>query len=200
MIRQVWPLPHGHSVLSPFEASEDFTQACWQADEVIATSPSDLFYSFTRDGEEVVRLIVVDHPELDPGYGVPEAGDGLEIDFMEVAQGHRRQGFGTQAIELLRRQHPGPTMFARPPESEDAFWRSLGWERGLSPTVPEALTGTLSSALARCFGHADLSVDGSASGHQVTFSVARSPPLIAANLRFVACSERGARSTQHCAS
>jgi hypothetical protein len=78
VISQVWPAPHGHAVISPFEASEDFTQVCWQAEEVIATSPSDLFYGFTRSGEEVVRLIVVDHPELDPGYGVPEAGDGLE--------------------------------------------------------------------------------------------------------------------------
>jgi GNAT superfamily N-acetyltransferase len=128
VIRQVWPAPRGHAVLSPFEASEDFEQACWQANEVIAASPSDLFYAFTRAGEEVVRRIIVDHPDLDPGYGVPEAGEGLEIDFMEVADGRRRQGLGTQAIELLRQQHPGRTVFARPPESEDAFWRSLGWE------------------------------------------------------------------------
>jgi hypothetical protein len=67
VIRQVWPVPRGHSVLSPFEASEDFEQACWQANEVIAASPPDLFYTFTRAGEEVVRLIIVDHPELDPG-------------------------------------------------------------------------------------------------------------------------------------
>jgi GNAT superfamily N-acetyltransferase len=128
VIRQVWPAPHGHSVISPFEASEDFEQACWQADEVIAASPSDLFYTFTRAGQEVVRLIVVDRPEVDPGYGVPEAAEGLEIDFMEVADGRRRRGFGTRAIELLRRQQPGRTVFARPPESEDAFWQSLGWE------------------------------------------------------------------------
>ena len=47
---------------------------------------------------------------------------------MEVADGYRRQGFGTRAIGLLREQHPGRIMFARPPESEDAFWQSLGWE------------------------------------------------------------------------
>ena len=128
MIRQLWPVPRGHAVLSPFEASEDFEQACWQANEFITTSPNDLFYTFTRAGEEVVRMIVVDHPELDPGYGVPEAAEGLEIDFMEVASGYRRQGLGTQAIELLRRQHSARTVFARPPESEDAFWQSLGWE------------------------------------------------------------------------
>lgn len=128
MIWQVWPAPHGSSVISPFEASEDFTQACWQASEVINASPSDLYYSFTCAGEEVVRMIVVDHPEVDPGYGVPDAGEGLEIDFMEVADGYRRHGFGTQAIGLLRRQHPGRTVFARPPESEDAFWQSLGWD------------------------------------------------------------------------
>ncbi|MEV7135861.1 hypothetical protein AB0N24_23625 [Arthrobacter sp. NPDC093128] len=128
VIRQVWPAPHGHAVLSPFEASEDFEQACWQANEIIAISPTDLFYTFTKAGQEVVRLIVVDHPDVDPGYGVPEAAEGLEIDFMEVANGHRRRGFGTQSIELLRRQHPGKAVFARPPESEDAFWQSLGWE------------------------------------------------------------------------
>jgi len=50
VIRQVWPVPRGHSVLSPFEASEDFEQACWQANEVIAASPPDLFYTFTRAG------------------------------------------------------------------------------------------------------------------------------------------------------
>lgn len=70
VIRQVWPVPHGHGVISPFEASEEFSQDCWQANEVMAAGPSDLFYSFTRDGEEVVRLLVVDHPDLDPGYGV----------------------------------------------------------------------------------------------------------------------------------
>jgi hypothetical protein len=129
VIRRVWPAPHRHAVISPFEASEEFTQACWQAHEVIAASPSDLFYSFTRSGEEVVRLIVVDHPELDPGYGVPEAGEGLEVDFMEVAHGRHRQGLGTQAIALLRQQHPGRAVFARPPEGEEAFWRSLGWEQ-----------------------------------------------------------------------
>jgi hypothetical protein len=128
VIRQLWPAPHGHSVLSPFEASEDFEQACWQADEAIAASASDLFYTFTLAGKETVRMIVVDHPELDPGYGVPEAAEGLEIDFMEVASGYRRQGLGTQAIGLLRRQHPGRTVFARPPESEDPFWHSLGWD------------------------------------------------------------------------
>ncbi|MBT2595982.1 GNAT family N-acetyltransferase [Arthrobacter sp. ISL-72] len=138
VIRQVWPVPRGHSLLSSFEASEDFTQACWQANEVIAASPSDHFYTFTKDGEEIVRLIVVDHPEVDPGYGVPEAGNGLEIDFMEVADGHRRQGLGTQAIELVRQQHPGRSVFARPPESEDAFWQSLGWDH-----VRHAQDGTI---------------------------------------------------------
>ena len=74
VIRQVRPVPHGRLLISPFEASEDFTQACWQSNEAIITSPSDLFYSITRAGEEVVRLIVVDHPEVDTGYGIPGAG------------------------------------------------------------------------------------------------------------------------------
>ncbi|MGX9901302.1 hypothetical protein ACW0JT_18150 [Arthrobacter sp. SA17] len=45
-MHQVWPTSDGRAVLSPLEASEDFTQECWQANEVIATSPSDSFYSF----------------------------------------------------------------------------------------------------------------------------------------------------------
>ncbi|WP_332762699.1 hypothetical protein [Pseudarthrobacter sp.] len=47
VIRQDWSAPHGHSVISPFEAPEHFTQACWQANEIVVASPSDLFYSFT---------------------------------------------------------------------------------------------------------------------------------------------------------
>jgi len=74
VIRQVRPVPHGRLLISPFEASEDFTQACWQSNEAIINSPSDLFYSITRAGEEVVRLIVVDHPEVDTGYGITTPG------------------------------------------------------------------------------------------------------------------------------
>ena len=69
VIRQVRPVPHGRLLISPFEASEDFTQACWQSNEAIITSPSDLFYSITRAGEEVARLIVVDPPRLIPDTG-----------------------------------------------------------------------------------------------------------------------------------
>lgn len=47
---------------------------------------------------------------------------------MEVTEGRRRQGLGTRAIDLLRQQHPGRTVFVRPPGGEDAFWQSLGWE------------------------------------------------------------------------
>ncbi|WP_458113846.1 hypothetical protein M1D88_07105 [Arthrobacter sp. R1-13] len=57
-MQQVSPAPAGRAAaLSPFEASDDFTQDCWQASEVIATSESDHFYSFQRAGSEVVRVL-----------------------------------------------------------------------------------------------------------------------------------------------
>jgi hypothetical protein len=83
------------------------------------------------------RKTVYRHPAARNGYGVPDAGEGLEIDFMEVADGYRRHGFGTQAVGLLRRLHPGRTVFARPPESEDAFWQSRA---GTTPATPGAGT------------------------------------------------------------
>jgi hypothetical protein len=59
-VRQVWPASDGRAVLSPFDALEDFTQECWQADEVIAASAADSFYSFLRAGTEVVRMLLME--------------------------------------------------------------------------------------------------------------------------------------------
>ncbi|GAA4024728.1 hypothetical protein GCM10023063_01080 [Arthrobacter methylotrophus] len=82
-------------VFSPFESSEDRTQASWQANEVTTAFPSD--------------------PEMDSGNGVRQASNGLEIDFLEVADGSRRQGLGTQTIRPPRWQHsrPSPVPAAR---------------------------------------------------------------------------------------
>lgn len=128
-IQQVWPTPDGRAVLSPFEASEDFTQECWQANEVIAASPSDSFYSFLLSGEEVVRMLIVDPADPFDGYGLaPGPSAAVLIDFMEVAAGYRHQGYGSRAIELIKHHLPGRT-FTALPGGDEGFWTSMGWQR-----------------------------------------------------------------------
>ena len=71
VIRQVWPARRGRAAISPFEASEDVTQDCWRAAEVIAAPESVRFFRFQRAGEEVVRVLVVDFAEhVDSGCAV----------------------------------------------------------------------------------------------------------------------------------
>ncbi|WP_461165331.1 hypothetical protein [Arthrobacter sp. R4-81] len=128
-IRQVWPASDGRAVLSPFDASEDFTQECWQADEVIAASAADSFYSFLRAGTEVARMLLVDPAGPIDGYDVPQdLADAIHIDFIEVAGGYRGQGFGSRAVELVQQLFPGRTFVALPGGNE-GFWESLGWLR-----------------------------------------------------------------------
>lgn len=128
-VRQVWPASDGRAVLSPFEASEDFTQECWQADEVIAASAADSFYSFLREGAEVARMLLVDPAETIVDYDVPQdLADAVDIDFIEVASGYRGQGLGFRAVELVQQLFPGRTLVALPGGNE-GFWESLGWQR-----------------------------------------------------------------------
>lgn len=128
-MRQVWPTSEGRAVLSPFEASEDFTQECWQANEVIAASPSDSFYSFLLAGQEVVRMLIVDPVGPFDGYGLaPEPTAAVLIDFMEVAASYRHQGYGSRAVELMQKHLPGRTVVALP-GGDEGFWTSMGWQR-----------------------------------------------------------------------
>ncbi|MCY1210866.1 hypothetical protein D9M72_225640 [compost metagenome] len=69
------------------------------------------------------------------------------LDFLDIADGYRLHGFDTCAIGLLRLQHPGTKVSARPPESERRRLAIPGLGprvpcagRELSPTVPEVLT------------------------------------------------------------
>lgn len=128
-MQQIWPTSDGRAVISPFEASEDFTQECWQASEVIAASPADRFYSFLMAGHEVVRMLIEDPAGSLDGYVVAaDPEDVVLIDFMEVAAGYRRQGYGSRAVELLKNRFPGRTIVAIP-GGDEAFWTSLGWQR-----------------------------------------------------------------------
>lgn len=128
-IRQVWPASDGRAVVSPFEASEDFTQECWQAHEVIAASEADSFYSFLRGETEVARMLLVDPAGPIEGYEIPpDLQDAVHIDFIEVAGGYRGQGLGSRAVELVQQIFPGRTFVALAGGNE-GFWESLGWNR-----------------------------------------------------------------------
>lgn len=138
-VRQLWPTPCGRLFISPFEASEDFSQDCWQASEAIATSPTDRYYSFIQDGEEVVRMLIVNgRGPVDNSYSLPApVQDAVEIYFIETAQGRRHCHLATTAIHQLRTLYPGRGLLAFA-DGQQGFWEALGWYRceSTSPGLP----------------------------------------------------------------
>jgi hypothetical protein len=61
------------------------------------------------------------------GVCIPEDGF-VEIAFLEVRDGTRRQGAGREVVRLLREAHPGRQLAAFS-EHADEFWGALGWQR-----------------------------------------------------------------------
>lgn len=129
-LRNLQLIRRGRGAVSPFPASEDFAHDCWQASETLPPDPSEHYYTFLRAGEEVCRAIVIDHAPGEPPVASGVPAGYVEVYFIEVASGYRRQGYGSAAIGLLRREYPG-RIFAAFAEggAEAAFWRSLGWGR-----------------------------------------------------------------------
>lgn len=52
----------------------------------------------------------------------------MEITFLEVRAGTRRQSAGREVVRLLQEAHPG-RQFAAFSEYADVVWGALGWQR-----------------------------------------------------------------------
>jgi GNAT superfamily N-acetyltransferase len=90
---------------------------------MIRTTCADL------EGVEVARVELDHHFGGSLHVGAPELGaTALEIQFMEVAASHRRQGIGAPVVERLEDEYPDRRLLALS-EGADEFWASLGWER-----------------------------------------------------------------------
>lgn len=114
-------------VWTPFEPSDQFNGDWWDQPPYMADDP--LYVQVLLDGTEVARV------ELDEDFsgsrhvGAPTLGhQALEIQSIEVAESHRRQGIGAEVVARLAAAYSGRRLLALS-EGADDFWASLGWDR-----------------------------------------------------------------------
>lgn len=111
----------------PFDEHDGFTDRWWNG-----PAYGELRYQFYKvlgDGAEVARVELDEDIASTPHYKTaPKLGStGLEIQFIEVAEGHRGQGIGTAVVHRLAELHSDRRLAAFSEEADD-FWESLGWE------------------------------------------------------------------------
>jgi GNAT superfamily N-acetyltransferase len=114
-------------VWAPFELSDQFNGDWWDSPPYLTDDPH--FVVARAQGIEVARV------ELDHDFrgslhvGAPDLGaSALEIQFVEVAASHRRQGIGAEVVHRLAAAYPDRRLLAMS-EGADEFWASLRWER-----------------------------------------------------------------------
>ena len=112
---------------TPFEPNDQFNGDWWDRPPYMTDDP--LYIEVLLDGVEVARV------ELDEGFrgskhvGAPTLGHlALEIQFIEVAESHRRQGIGAEVVARLAAAYSGRRLLALS-EGADDFWASLDWVR-----------------------------------------------------------------------
>ena len=91
-------------------------------------------FSFWNEDNRCVALLELDWGNVEnrfagSDYKVPTTNNGLlEIQFIDVHQGFRNNGVGTQIIDWLIRKFPECDLCALEEEAA-GFWQRLGWEQ-----------------------------------------------------------------------
>jgi ribosomal protein S18 acetylase RimI-like enzyme len=118
---------------TPFEVVEGFNERWWNR-HLVQGERLEWFSFLDVGGTEVARADCIPVAHIGNAYtGVSIPADGfMEITFLEVREGTRRQGVGREAVHLLEETHPGRQLAAFS-EHADEFWDALGWQRHIRP-------------------------------------------------------------------
>lgn len=114
-------------VWTPFEPNQEFNPDWWDRPPYLDDNPH--YVGAFLDGVEVAR-VQLDHDFRGSKHvGAPKLGDrAMEIQFIEVAESHRRQRVGAEVVRLLVEGYPDNRLLAMS-EDADEFWAALGWDR-----------------------------------------------------------------------
>ncbi len=119
----------------PFEQDDAF-ESRWWSDPRIVLSADTLFIGFWAGSVEVARVELDADVALGMYRPTGIERDVLEIQLIEVAETHRRMGFGRRAVEALVARFPARQLVAFSEEA-DEFWAGLGWHRFARISEPE---------------------------------------------------------------
>src|ERR1700734_2662157 len=103
---------------------QGFEERWWN--RTVHPEASEWFSFLDAGGTEIARAECIPGQHIGTAYaGVSIPEDGfVEIAFLEVREGTRRQGVGREVIRLLNETHPGRQLAAFS-EHADEFWGAL---------------------------------------------------------------------------
>lgn len=113
---------------TPFEVMQGFNERWWNRRG--HREGPEWFSFLDAGGTEVARAECIPGQHIGRAYAgvlIPEDGF-VEIAFLEVREGTRRQGTGREVVRFLQEAHPGRQLAAFS-EHTDEFWGALGWQR-----------------------------------------------------------------------
>lgn len=109
----------------PFARDERFNDGGWSP---LRVDDASIYIRVRLDGVEVARVELDELVDFSHFATAPQFDGALEIEFIEVASTHRRQGIGRAVVNALVARYPD-RRFVGFSEGADPFWASLGWDR-----------------------------------------------------------------------
>lgn len=88
------------------------------------------YFSIWDGDNEVARVDLDEQVCADEYPGAPTGRDLLEVQFLEVREGCRLEGIGTEIVSMIANANPGRRLVAFPSEEAEGFWGDhLRWDR-----------------------------------------------------------------------
>lgn len=88
------------------------------------------YFSILDGDNEVARVDLDDRVWVDEYPGAPTGPDLLEVQFLEVRDGCRLKGLGTDIVSMMVNANPGRRLVAFPSGEAASFWEGhLRWDR-----------------------------------------------------------------------
>jgi GNAT superfamily N-acetyltransferase len=121
--RAVWTTPF---------LPDDHYDLSWDTTLYTRTAPAERYFAAHLDDVEVARVLIVPTPtsRLAPAFQLPTLPPLVtEVEWIEVARGHRRLGIGTAVIRSLEQTFAGEHLIAFAAVEAEQFWDATGWHR-----------------------------------------------------------------------
>jgi GNAT superfamily N-acetyltransferase len=116
---------------TPFDA-DDHYDLSWDSTLHSATPPRERYFSASVDDIEVARVLIVetDSASIATAFHLPATAETvIEVEWLEVARGHRRRGIGMAVIRNLERIFTAQHLIAFGAIEAEQFWDATGWMR-----------------------------------------------------------------------
>ena len=116
---------------TPFEP-DDHYDLSWDTSLHTPTAPRERYFSASLGNTEVARVLIVEThtTRIDAAFHLPSLPPTVtEIEWIEVARGHRRVGIGMAVVRWLEQRFADEHLIAFGAVEAEQFWDATGWNR-----------------------------------------------------------------------